>query len=300
MLTFFRIIRTGFLSFWRNRWLSLATVLILIVSLSILTSLVMVSVVTNTVVADIRAKVDVSAYFLPETSEEDILKIKEDLAQYPNIAQVQYISREEALIKFRQLHANNAVILQSLDEIGDNPLEASLNIKASEASAYKAIAGFLESKYSDLLDKVNYRETASLINRLFSITETIKRVGLAASAVLLFIAFLVTFNTVRLAIFSMRDEISVMRLVGASNFFIRGPFLVEGILGGLFASVITFALFFGLTYFLSPSVSNFLSGLDLFKYYYSNALQIFALQLGVGIAVGTFSSTIAIRRYLKI
>ncbi|KKR46797.1 MAG: Cell division protein [Parcubacteria group bacterium GW2011_GWB1_40_14] len=299
MLTFFRIIRTGILSFWRNRWLSLATVLILVISLSILTGLVLVSKATDSLVAEIRDKVDVSAYFLPETTEEDILAVKEDLNNFPDIAQVTYISREEALLKFRDAHSDNEVILQSLDEIGDNPLEASLNIKATQASAYKAIANFLESKYSDYLDKVNYRETANIINRLFNITDTIRKVGLLASAILLFIAFLVTFNTVRLAIFSMREEISIMRLVGASNFFIRGPFLVEGILGGFLASIITFASFYAITYFLAPPISGFLSGLNLFSYYSSHLLYIFGLQLAVGVAVGIVSSTIAIRRYLE-
>ena len=191
MLTFLRIIRTGFLSFWRNRWLSLATVLILVISLSILTGLVLVSKATDSLVAEIRDKVDVSAYFLPETTEEDILAVKEDLNNFPDIAEVTYISREEALLKFRDAHSDNEVILQSLDEIGDNPLEASLNIKATQASAYKAIANFLESKYSNYLDKVNYREAATIINRLFNITDTIRQVGLLASAILLFIAFLV-------------------------------------------------------------------------------------------------------------
>ena len=134
MLTFFRIIRTGILSFWRNRWLSLATVLILVISLSILTGLVLVSKATDSLVAEIRDKVDVSAYFLPETTEEDILAVKEDLNNFPDIAEVTYISREEALLKFRDAHSDNEVILQSLDEIGDNPLEASLNIKATQVS----------------------------------------------------------------------------------------------------------------------------------------------------------------------
>ncbi len=300
MITFFRIIRTGIVGFWRNIWLSLATVLILIVSLSILTSLIILNVVSDHVVADIRSRVDVSAYFKPDASESSIMEIKADLERFDNVASIEYVSRDEALARFKEEHADNEVIIQSLDEIGNNPLEASLNIKASEASAYKAIANFIESKYSELVDKVNYRETASLIDRLFSVTETVRRAGLAASGILLFVAFLVAFNTVRLAIFSMRDEISVMRLVGASNFFIRGPFLVEGILGGLLASTVTFVLFLGLTFALSPPVTRFLSGYDIFAYYYGHALQIFVLQLAVGIIVGMASSTIAIRRYLRV
>ncbi len=300
MITFFRIIRTGIVGFWRNIWLSLATVLILIVSLSILTSLIILNVVSDYVVADIRSRVDVSAYFKPDASESSIMEIKADLERFDNVASIEYVSRDEALSRFKEEHADNEVIIQSLDEIGNNPLEASLNIKASEASAYKAIANFIESKYSELVDKVNYRETASLIDRLFSVTETVRRAGLAASGILLFVAFLVAFNTVRLAIFSMRDEISVMRLVGASNFFIRGPFLVEGILGGLLASTATFAIFLGLTFVLSPPVTRFLSGYDIFAYYYGHALQIFMLQLAVGVIVGMASSTIAIRRYLRV
>ncbi len=296
-----RVIRSGLHSFWRNRWISTATISIMVITLGLITNLFLVSVVADNILKDLEAKVDISVYFKLVTSESEILKIKGELEGLSDVKNVEYVSRELALAKFEEGHKNNPLIIKSLEELGENPLEASLNIKAKLIDNYEAIASFLESpRFAALVDTVNYRQNQQVIEKLSSILSTIRKSGLVAILVLGLVAVLVTFNTIRLTIYSMREEIGVMRLVGASNWYIRGPFIVEGVLHGLLASVVTMIIFYPLVLFVSPKISAFLSGIDIAAYFKQNFWQIFLLQTLVGIFLGVISSLIAMRRYLKI
>ena len=214
---------------------------------------------------------------------------------------VEYVSREEALVRFRAAHSDNQLISQSLDELGDNPLEASLNIKANVISEYAPIASFLESRrFSSIIDTVNYQENRKVIERLSSIIDMVRRSGVALSFVIAIVAVLVTFNTIRLTMYSQREEIGVMRLVGSSNWYIRGPFIVEGLIYGFVASVLTLLLFMPVINFISPKLLGFLPGIVLSDYFYSNIIELFVIQTLIGMALGVISSLIAMRKYLKI
>lgn len=296
-----RVFKSGTASFWRNRWISTATILIMVITLGLITSLFLMSVVANSILQDLEAKVDISVYFKLETPESDILKIKTELEGISDVKSIEYISREAALAKFEESHQNNPLIIKSLQELGENPLEASLNIKAKMIDNYEGIASFLESpRFSGYVDTVNYRQNQKVIEKLSSILGTVRKSGFIAIFVLAFIAVLVTFNTIRLTIYSMREEIGVMRLVGASNWYIRGPFIVEGVMHGLIASILTTVLFYPLIWLISPKVAVFLTGIDLLGYFNSNFWSIFLLQTLVGVFLGIVSSLIAMRRYLKI
>lgn len=296
-----RVIKSGVNSFWRNRWVSTATISVMVITLGLTTSLFLVSVVAGSILDDLEQKVDISVYFKLGTPESQILKIKLELESISDVKAVEYVSREAALVKFQAGHQNNPLIIKSLEELGDNPLEASLNIKAKVIDNYESIASFLESpRFAGLVDTVNYRQNQKVIEKLSSILNTVRKSGFVAIIVLAFIAVLVTFNTIRLTIYSMREEIGVMRLVGASNWYIRGPFIVEGILHGLAASVLTMIIFYPILLFLSPKVSAFLNGMDIASYFKQNFWQIFILQTLAGIFLGVVSSLIAMRRYLKI
>lgn len=296
-----RVAKAGALSFWRNRWISTATILIMVITLGLITGLFLTSVVADTILKDLEEKVDISVYFKIDTPESEVLKIKTELEGISDVKEVEYISRETALAKFEEGHQNNPLIIKSLEELGDNPLEASLNIKARIIDDYEGIAAFLESpRFAGYVDTVNYRQNQKVIEKLSSILSTIRRSGLIAILVLAFIAVLVTFNTIRLTIYSMREEVGVMRLVGASNWYIRGPFIVEGILHGFIASALTTILFYPMIWIISPKVSVFLTGIDLIGYLNNNFWSIFLLQTLVGIFLGVISSLIAMRRYLKI
>ncbi|MBU2037056.1 ABC transporter permease [Patescibacteria group bacterium] len=298
--TLFRIIKSGWQSFTRNYWLSTATVAVMILALFIMAGLMLFNVMTQAVVANLEGRVDVSVYFNKDTDEVKVLAVRQELVGLPEVKSVEYVSQDEALKNFKERHKDNQVLLQSLQELEQNPLEASLNIKANDASQYEAISNYLsQERFAGLIDKVNYKQNQDIINRLTRLTGNIQMGGFIVSLFLALLAILVSFNTVRLTMFTWREEISVMRFVGASNWFIRGPFVVEGVLYGIVSAIATILLIFPVLYLISSKITNFLPEVDLMYFYQSNFWQFLLLLLGIGIALGGVSSLIAIRRYLK-
>ena len=295
-----RIIKVGFLNFVRNSWLAAATISIIVLTLITITGLVLLSVVTQSIVANLQNKVDISAYFNSTASEKDILAVRDDLVKMKEVNSVSYVSKEEALKKFKEKHADNETLMQSLQELNENPLQASLNIKAQMASQYQGIVNFLEQdKYKSLIDKINYYQNEKVIARVSNLASTIGRGGLLASLILALMAIFVTFNTIRLTMYNWKDEISVMRLVGASNWYIRGPFIVEGVIYGVLAAFVALLIIYPTLYFISPKVTSFLPEVDLLYFFEINIGQILVLLVGMGVALGVISSAIAIRRYLR-
>ena len=296
-----RIIKTGFQNFWRNSWLAAATISIIVLTLFVMTSLVLLNVVTQSVVTNLQGKVDISAYFHSQSPEQDILSVRQELMKLHEVKSAEYVSKDEALKQFKETHKDNPTLMQSLSELDENPLQASLNIKAQSASQYASIVGFLgQAKYSSLISKVNYHQNEEVINRVSALAANIGRGGIAASFILALMAFFVTFNTIRLTMFNWKDEIAVMRLVGGGNWYIRGPFVVEGMIYGILSAFITILIMYPVLYFVSPQITSFLPEIDLLYFFEMNILEIVILLMAVGMALGSLSSLIAIRRYLKV
>ena len=299
-ITLKRIIRSGYLNFRRNGWLSTATILVMVMALFVLGWLMMFSVVANTALSSLENKIDISVYFKNNSSESDISAVKNDLTVLPEVANVDFISAEESLESFRERHKENKLISDSLEELGGNPLSASLNIKAKDARNYAAISEFLSAKNYQAIDKINYFENQKVIERLSAVVNTSRIFGSVLVLFLGFIAVLVAFNTVRLAIYTMREEINIMRLVGATAWFIRGPFLFEGMLYGSIAALVTTFSFFPILWVVSSPLSSAISGINIFGYFKSNFFEFFAIMIFTGICLGVLSSFIAIRRYLRV
>lgn len=301
-----RVIKAGFVNFWRNGWVSLTAIMVVTITLFSIGSLLFAKAALESMLEHVQNKVDITVYFKTGAEEKEVLSIKDSLSQLAEVKEVEYISADKALEDFKERHKDNATLMQSLEEIDGNPLGAALNIKAKEISQYGSVAKFLESKSdtslggSSLIDKVNYFQNKKVIERLSKILDSAKNLGLIASFTLVLISAMVTFNTIRLTIYSYRQEIEIMRLVGASNRFASGPFVVEGAMYGLFSAIITALVFYPLTSWIDPKVASLFSGVSLFKYYIENFGQIFAVLLGVGVLLCSFSSFIAVRRYLKI
>ncbi|MEK7578643.1 MAG: permease-like cell division protein FtsX [Patescibacteria group bacterium] len=300
-ITLGRIIKSGLINFWRNGWLSTATVLIMTVALITWTSVFLSNVVLTSVLDVLAEKVDISVYFNLDAKEPDILALKSKLESLNEVANVKYVSMNQALEIFKNRHKGDDVLLKSIQELDNNPLEASLNILAKDSAQYAVVASFLnQDQYKNIISKVNYTENKIVIDRLNNIIRVLRESGLAAGLVLAFIAFLVAFNTVRLAIYSSREEITVMKLVGASNWFVRGPFIVEGILHGVIASAISFMVIIPGVGFLGPKLFNFLPEINLMNYIGNNFWPLLLFQTLGGIVLGVFSSWVAIRQYLKV
>lgn len=301
-MTLKRIFSAGAKSFIRSGAVSFATVLIMTVTLAIIGFLVFLSAILTNTLAGIRDKVDVNVYFVTAASESDIMAIEKDVEQLPEVASVTYTSREQALIDFRERHADDELTLRALDELGENPLGASLSIKANDPSQYESIVEYLESGpgASSLIDRVNYFQNKTVIDRLNSAINATARAGSVIVFLFALASTVIALATVRLAIYSARDEIAVMRLVGASNMYIRGPFIVTGILSGLFASLITLILFYPAAWYAGKATAVWLGGFNVFNYYTSNFALFFAILVGSGVFLGAAASWLAVRRYLKV
>jgi len=299
-----RIIRSGWHSFTRSGFTSIASILIMTITLFVITSLIFIQASLNASLNDIKEKVDVTIYFIPGANESSIKKIEESLYKLPEIKNIVYISASEALSNFKDRHSNDYLTLQALEEIGDNPLGASLNIKANDPSQYESFSKYFEnenvlSKGSlTIIDKIDYSQNKLVIDRLTSIISGARTLGFVVSLVLVIISIIITFNTIRLIIYMSRDEISVMKLVGAGSKYVHGPFIVSGVLVGMCASVFTILIFIPISIWLGNNMTDFV-GINLYQYYKSNFLQLFIIMLGFGVLLGGVSSFFAINRYLR-
>ena len=291
--------RAGWLGFWRNAWLSAATIIVMTLVLFVVGNLVFLGALSHTVLRSLESKIDVSVYFTPDAPEQEILTLKREMEARPDVKEVSYISRDSALASFRERHKDSALIVGALDELDDNPLQASVNIKAADSSQYGAISDFLAEKKSPIVSKINYFENQDVIDRLSSIVGSVRGAGAVLTIFLAFVAVLVAFNTIRMAIYTVREEIKIMRLVGASRWFIRGPFLVTGLLYGAAAGALITLAFLPLTWLAAPKLLLMVPDFNLFRYFISNGLEFFLIMLGAGIFLGVVSSLIAVRRYLE-
>lgn len=300
MVTLSRIIKYGWQGFLRNRWLSVSTVSVMFLAGIVFQGLILFNVISRAAISSLQDKIDISVYFKSNAAEDAILSIKRSLEGLSEVKTVDYVSREDALNEFKTKHAKEETITQAIAELGENPLLASLNIKAKDPRQYEAIAGYLESaNLKELVERVTYAQNEIVIKRLNSLVDTIEKSGLGLTLFLVFLAVAVTFNTIRLAIFSASDQLNVMRLVGASNAFIRGPYIVESMIYGAIASFMSFAVLIPLVNFLSPHIASFIPEMNLAFYFSANAGRLLFYQLAFGIGLGVVSSFFAVRRYLK-
>jgi len=274
------------------------------ITLSVITLIILLQAVLYFSLNQIKDKVDVTIYFTTNAPEDKIMSLKSSLEKLPEIAQVSYTSSEEALKLFRERHKNDYPTIQALDEIGENPLGAYLNVKAKEVSQYGSIANFMKSdnvlapSSVSIIDKVNYYQNKLVINRLNTIISGAQKLGFLLTLLLVIISIIITFNTIRLTIFISKEEIGVMRLVGASKMHVQGPFMIEGAIYGIIATIITALLFLPATAWLGREMTDFL-GINMYDYYISNFLQIFVILLLSGIILGIISSFLAVRKYLN-
>ncbi|OHA26130.1 MAG: hypothetical protein A3C06_03895 [Candidatus Taylorbacteria bacterium RIFCSPHIGHO2_02_FULL_46_13] len=308
-----RVLRTGLMSFWRNGFVSVASILVMTITLFVVGSLVFNNALLQSSLKELTDKVDINVYFVNNAPEEDILALQKTLQSFPEVASVEYISSADALAQFKTKHQDDQLILQALDEVSDNPLGAVLNIKTNEPSQYEGVANYLKQNPvlskggTPLVDKVNYFQNKVAIDKLNEIINSSRKSSFARTLVLILASLAVAFNTIRLAIYVTREEISVMRLVGASNMYIRGPFIVAGIIYGLVSAIIAMVVFYPVTYWFGPLfyplpiflTSGQVGDLRLFQYYLANFAQISLIILACGFVLGGLSSYLAVRRYLR-
>ncbi|HEX2792223.1 MAG TPA: permease-like cell division protein FtsX [Candidatus Paceibacterota bacterium] len=301
-----RIATAGGKNFLRSGAVSFATVLIMTVTLLIVGFLVFLSALLTHTLGLVEDKVDVNVYFTVDAPESAVLAVQDDLEGLPEVASVVYTSRDQALAEFRERHGDDELTLQALDELGENPLGASLAVKAKDPTQYEGIVNYLADSPttvvngSDIVDRINYYQNKAVIDRLTGAIDTMEKAGALIVVLFAVASVIIALATIRLAIYTARDEIAVMRLVGASNMYIRGPFIVAGVLSGIVAAVISLIVFYPATWYAGNALATWLGGFNLFTYYLSNFAMIFGILVGSGILIGALASWLAVRRYLRV
>ncbi len=303
--SFKRIIRAGFVGFWRNSFVSISAIFVMTIALFVIGSTMMLNVLLGVSLEHIQEKVDINVYFVTTASQIDIDLLQTSLEALPDVSQVIFTSREDALTSFTELHKDDETIMRGLEELGKNPLGASLAITANDIAQYESIASFLddqkaiESPQQPLIDEINFQRNQEAINTLTSIIKTVENITFIIMIMLVTASILITYNTVRLTVYTNRDEISVMRLVGASNTFIRGPFMIQGIMYGLIAGLLSLLILYPLILWIGPGTEAFFQ-FNLFNYFVKDFGNIFMILVGSGVIMGFISSALAVSRYLRV
>ena len=299
-----RVARYGLIGFIRNGFVSLSAILIMTITLFVVAALLISGAALRSVLTDLTSKVDVTVYFLPSAQQAQIDSMQKDLESLPQVASVTYESPEQALAQFRDRHKGNQVELQALDLLNSNPFGAGLEIRAKETSQYESVAKYISDKQTSdqtlasVIHDVNFYQNKTAIDRLTAIIETSQRLGVALAIILGLSSLLIAFNTVRLAIYTARDEIGVMNIVGAGHWFVRGPFMIAGVLYGAVSGIIVIAILYPLCAWLGPASQDFFGTFNVFTYFLSSFVFLFFVVMGSGIVLGALSSYLAVRRYL--
>ncbi len=272
----------------------------MIATIFILTSLFLFRGMADFLLESLQNKFDISVYFKEGLIEPEILQTKELILALPGVKSINYVSKEQALADFMEKHKYDDLVNQALEELGDNPFLASLNIRTDSIADYDAVEEFLkDSRFEELVDKVDYYERRPVIEKFYSGVRDLQLLGILVAVLILLIAFSISFVATRLAVHNSGEEINIMQLVGASKWFIRGPFLAQGIISGLVAGLASFILFLPITYFLSAKIFNLTAGFEMFRYFTGNLLAFLGLQLLVGAGLGAISSLAAVGKYLE-
>lgn len=299
-----RILNAGLISFWRNSFVSLASVFVMTMTLMIIGSLMFLNGVTAQFVDYVKNKVDVNVYFTPDADGSAVADVVNAVKALPEVATVTFTSRDDALANFRARHEGDQLTLQALDELGENPFGAALAIKAKQPSQYAGVATFLDDHMNDasgkaVVDSVNYAANKTVIDQLDRVSSFAKRFAYTVIFLFALASILITFNTIRLAIYTAKDEIGVMRLVGASNAYVRGPFIVEGTLYGAISGLLALILFVPVTLFFRGAVKAAFNA-DIFSLYLADVWLFALVLIGAGALLGAVSSFLAVRKYLQI
>ncbi len=297
----YRIIKNGWQIFWRNRLVSGVAVAVLTLAILTFSLIILFHIITTTATKSLEEKIDISVYFAKDTPEFEIFNIKQSIESLNEVARVEYVSSDEALKRLMAKYGENEVIVKSLEVLENNPLQSALNIKAKNSSQYGVIAEYFNNEdFKKNITKINYAQNKMIIDKLSKIVDTIKSVEIIIGILLILIAATVVFNTIRLVIYSSKDELEIMRLVGAYNIFIRGPYIAAAIFYGLAAAVISFLILIFAAYYISPYVKVFIPEMNLWQYLISRLIYMLGLQAALGIVLASVSSFVATRKHLKI
>ena len=288
----------------RNAWLSVAATAVMTLTLTIIVISFISNLALTSTIKGVTDKIDVSVFLKTDITQAEVDNFRNSLTSSSNVAAVAYITKEQALATFQEKNKANPDTLAALVQAG-NTLPASFNIKAKDPKKLNEIADVINQPANKSLLDPSAPQTYSggrktTIDRIVSFSNFFKTGGLILSVIFVVISTLIIFNTIRMAIFTRRDEIDIMKLVGATKWFIRGPFIIEAILYGVIAALIALALSYSLLLGAGPKLSSYIdvaSTIHLFRTY---PILIVLGEILIGISIGMISSLLAMSRYLKL
>lgn len=295
----------GWQGFWRNIWLSLITVLIVFLNLFLMTSVMGLNVVSRQTLTAVKAKINLSVFFTAATSEQRAEEIRQLILKKTEVATVRLISRSERLTTLENSQSDKKLVAEVVEQLGNNPLGPGLVITAKTLDGYGAIANeFKAEKYKNIVEDTGreYETNQSVISKLSLIVKRVEMISWWLTALFALIAFLMVFNTIRVAIYSQREEIGMMKLVGASDAFVRGPFFITSLIYGIIASLLATGIMIPLLGLANPYFSTFFAGYDInvLGYVQSHLWVILGLEIASGCVISAISSVMAIGRYLRV
>lgn len=301
-ISYGRVIRFGFQNFCRNIWLSVATVSVLVLTLISVNALLSMSALGKVALDLVKSKVDVSVHFRPDIEEARVQTVKISLLGLPEVRDVEYVSPAQSLERFSEMYKQDELVIETLGQVGENPFGSTLIVKARNIEGYpKILAALQDPVFASIIEEADFDDRGAMIGRIQDISDKIEAATMAASVVLGIIALLIVLNTIRMSIFTHRDEIRIMRLVGASNGFTRGPFYVEALIWSVIAVGATVALVYPALAFGQPLLRRFfgVETVDLLGFYQVNFLQIFGLQFAAVLLLSLLTAKFATAKYLR-
>jgi len=300
--SFFRIISFAWKNFIRNAWISLTTVFVLTLALLSINVLIGVNVLADAAIHNLEDKIDVSVYFKPGTQEVILNQARNYMSSLPQTASVSMLSADESLQEFKKRHFNDQDVLDALNELEENPLGATMIIKANKTTDYSFLMQALQNpQFSSSIESKTYDDHSTVIKRVHDIAYSIRYFGIFLVSIFVIFSILIVYNAIRVAIYTQREEIGIMRLVGASNSFVRLPLIIDGVFFALLALGIVVIIMFFIASFLNPYLYSFFNSDPGLLNYYSgkNALNLFFWQGISVILIVILSSWAAVGRYLK-
>ena len=301
-LSFVRIIKFSLQDIFRNIWLSLVTVIILILALFTVNMLLVVKVIGDMAVEAVEEKIDVNLYLKPNAKEDEILVLKAKINNLSEVKNVEYISNAQALKNFKEKHQDNPEILEALRELNINPLTPTLVIKPENLDVFDNLINRLNALDESIIESRNFTNYKALLEKINSITDKVTEAGMSLSAIFVIVTILVIYNSVRVAIYTHRRQITIMKLVGASNWFIQMPYLISGLIYTFLGVSAIMLIFYPFLSLLQPYLEAFFVGynVNLLDFFYGNIFTVFGIQFLATAFVNIFASLIAVRKYSRV
>lgn len=302
MLSFLRIIKFSFQDIVRNVWLSIVTITILILALFSMNMLFTVKLISQNAVTAVKGKINISLYFKSDASEAMILDVRQKVESLADVKDTIFISKSVALDNFRNNNQNNPEILNALKELGKNPLSPSLIITPNDFDNSANLITTLKALNSEAIESRDFSDNSAILEKINFITARINEVGMFLIIIFFLTSLLVVYNAIKVAIYTHRQEIEIMRLVGASNFFIYMPYLFSAFIYALFATAVVVISFYPLLTLLQPYLEVFFTdySVNILTYYVDNFVLIFGGQFLAVFAITLVASLLAARKYAKI